>query len=119
MQGNGASRARILISDDNVDFKESTAEILELAGYQVDQAINREDAARRLNDEHFDLFLLDLGVDRGGLGVLDRAPHLPVVVALSGAEGELEDPRISSFLAKPVSPVRLLAELSRCLGQVE
>lgn len=117
--GEDARRARILIADDNVEFRQSTAEILELSHYDVVEATSRADAAARLNEECFDLLLLDLGIDRGGLEVLEGRTRLPVVLAISGMEDDPADERIAAFLTKPLSPVRLLAEVARSLGTAE
>jgi CheY-like chemotaxis protein len=118
-QGDGASRARILITDDNAEFRGSAADILELNGYEVVEAATRDEAVERLHTEAFDLLVLDLGVDRGGLEVLDRVLVLPPVLAVSAMSDEPVDPRITAFLTKPAPPVRLLQEIAGCLGQEE
>ncbi len=109
-------RGTILVVDDNVAFRESTAEILELAGYEVVQAVDREDAVARLRPGNFDILLLDLGVDLGGLEVLDQAGSVPAVIVVSGVGQAEPDPRVSAFLSKPLDPRRLLSEVGRYMG---
>ena len=108
----GSAQARILIVDDNVEFRESAADILELAGYEDVHAVGREEAVERLHREPVDLLLLDLGLDRAGLGILEGVRPVPIVVAISGLDEEPGDPRITTFLTKPIDPERLLAEVS-------
>lgn len=109
--------ARILVVDDNVDVRESTAEILELEGYQVSQAADQDDAARQIGLSTFDLVVLDLGLDRAGLALLDRVASLPTVLAVSGQGDRPGDPRIASFLSKPFSPLHLLETIAGCLAR--
>ena len=110
-------RLRILVVDDNEGVRESTADILEAAGYEAIQAVDRAHAVGKLQHDGIDLMVVDLGVDRSGLRLLDVAERLPVVIATSGADEPVSDPRITVFLSKPVSPDRLLEEIARCLGR--
>jgi len=50
----------ILVVDDNVDVRESLAEVLELAGYSVETAENGRVALDMLEAQPADLVLLDL-----------------------------------------------------------
>ena len=107
--------ARILVMDDNESVRQSTAEILVLAGYEVGQASGPDEVLDRLAGERVDLLVLDLGVDRGGLRVLDEATELPTVIVTSGTDYEFSDPRVCAFLSKPFAPDLLLSEVARCL----
>ncbi|HMK63800.1 MAG TPA: response regulator [Acidimicrobiales bacterium] len=105
----------ILVVDDNESVRQSTAEILALAGYQVSQASGPDEVLDRLSGEHIDVVLLDLGVDRIGLRVLDEAMRLPIVILTSGIDQEFSDPRVCAFVPKPFAPDLLMAVVARCL----
>ena len=51
---------RILIVDDDADFREATELILSGEGYEVSQAANGRECMARLESEHVDLILLDV-----------------------------------------------------------
>lgn len=113
----------ILVVDDNPAVRESTAEILRVAGYAVETATNADQAVAALEEGDIDLALLDLGLpDSAGLHVLDRVRVVPPVIAVSGTylgdadidPGDIH-PRVTSFMRKPVMPQRLLAEVDRLL----
>ncbi len=113
----GVRGAEILVVDDSIDVRESTAEILELEGYLVGQAADQDGALRLLEHGHFDVLILDLGLDRVGLGLLDRLEELPVVVAVSSRDDQPEDERIAAFVSKPFAPQLLLRTVAGCLAR--
>ncbi|MEO6407382.1 MAG: response regulator [Burkholderiaceae bacterium] len=107
--------ARILLVEDNDDARETTAQMLREAGYQVAEAENGEAALTRLRVEQPDLVVLDLGMPgKDGFQVaveIRAAPalrHLPLI-ALSGY-GQERDRAASAqagfddHLVKPVLP---------------
>jgi CheY-like chemotaxis protein len=86
-------------------------------GYDVDTATNGEDALHLVENNRFDLVLLDEQMP--GLGGLDTlsslkaaAPSLPVVmVTKNEAESLMEEAigrQISDYLTKPVNPTQVL-----------
>jgi CheY-like chemotaxis protein len=54
---------RILIVDDDADFREATGLILAGAGYEVSHAANGREARQKLGKETIDLVLLDVMMD--------------------------------------------------------
>ncbi len=54
------SLLRVLIVDDETDFTESMAVVLESRGYHCVVAVTGEDAIRRFRDEDFDIAFMDL-----------------------------------------------------------
>src|SRR5205814_7714825 len=75
----------ILISDDELEIRESLQTLLELENYKAEGAETAEAGLARLATTPYDLILLDIGLpDRNGLEVLeeirDRDPSLPVIV---------------------------------------
>jgi len=102
--------------DNNESLRESTAEILALAGYEVSQASGPDQALDQLGGGNIDLLLLDLGLEGQGLQVLEDATNLPIVIGTSGSKREFSDPRVCAFLPKPFAPDLLLAEVVRWLS---
>ena len=115
--------SRLLVVDDDQTFRRSTAELLRDDGYRVDVAGDGAEAGRRLEDEAYDLVLMDLrmpGLD--GTRVVEvlrrRGVRTPVLM-VSGygtIESAVESLHIGAddFLTKPVDP----EELSRKVAQL-
>jgi CheY-like chemotaxis protein len=56
-------RAKILVVDDDADYREAMTTILESASYGVVTAANIEEATRRILEDRPDLILLDIMMD--------------------------------------------------------
>jgi len=118
-------RCRVLVVDDEAQVRRSTAQLLELEGYQVEQAASGEEALQRFErGEAYSVVILDVvlpglsGVETfarlrqlrpaqpvviySGYGVHDRAADL----ARSGAV----------FLGKPFTLDELLARVDQARG---
>jgi two-component system response regulator PhoP len=54
------SKATILVADDNVKYRESLRQLLELEGYQAIEAASQKEVREQLDKERPDLALLDL-----------------------------------------------------------
>jgi DNA-binding response OmpR family regulator len=52
--------SKIFIVDDNQDFAESLADILELEGYQVELAFDGETAIKKFREQNFDITFMDV-----------------------------------------------------------
>lgn len=118
--------ARILVVDDDEAVRESTADILQTAGYVVHQAADVDDALHELAIDDVQLLILDLGLTTHlggepgstGLDLLDQVPEPPPVILVSGSGiPPAADPRLGAFLPKPVAPRRLLDEVERLLSR--
>jgi two-component system, NtrC family, response regulator HydG len=55
-------KLQILVVDDDRDFSESLADILELQGYEVQIAYSGEDAVRKLKEYNFDITFMDMNL---------------------------------------------------------
>lgn len=111
-------RKRILIVDDDAAVGEALRRVLAATGYEVVWIADGEAGVSRLQQEPFDLLLLDLNLPKvSGFDILDlvgeRYPCLPVLIltgqlehcepgALSGADVLLEKPPDVTLLLKTV-----------------
>ena len=122
-------RGRILVADDEPHIRRILVTLLEVAGFQVDQA---EDGTQALDflvgDTSFQIALLDIMMPGyTGLEVLQKVralPHrkdLPVVILT--AKGQDADREAafrlgaSDFVTKPFSPKKLLVRIDQLLAQ--
>jgi CheY-like chemotaxis protein len=116
------ARARILIVEDDSEMRRLFAIGLNQRGFEVKLAANGAEAVERIASEQPDVVLLDwLMPLMGGGDVLDRVSlssderRIPIIV-ISGQPApppNLLDPRIQSWLTKPVSIDDLVAEIGR------
>jgi len=99
---------RILIVDDDIVALIVIKHMLEAIGLEVTQAANVRAAETLLDEEHFDLAIVDyLMPDATGLDLLDHTEGIPFIL-LSGVidRDDISDPRlsrVSTHLTKPVS----------------
>jgi CheY-like chemotaxis protein len=114
-----ASRAKVLIVEDNSDVRRLYAIGLNQRGYEVKLAANGAEAVERISVEKPDVVLLDwlMPLMDGGevLRKLSENGNRSVpVIVISGqpAPDEL-DPRILCWLTKPVSIDELVTEIQR------
>ena len=119
-------KGKILVVDDEETTRRSLADILRLEGLQVKTAAYGEAAVEALQQETFDLILLDLkmpGMD--GLDVLRIASKLAsdTQVILLTAHGSLESAiaalRLGAhdYLLKPASPTQIIRSVNSGLAR--
>jgi DNA-binding response OmpR family regulator len=80
---------RILVIDDEVAIRRALRTVLELAGYEVREARNGEDAIRLWREEESDLVITDIHMpDKNGIETILElralSPDLPII-AVSGS----------------------------------
>src|ERR1700751_5906588 len=111
----------ILVIDDEAEIREGLELLLTSEGYSVSLAETGESGLARLEQEPYDLLLLDVNLpDRNGLDLLrdirQRDPHLPVV--LITAYGSIDMARqafksgAQDYITKPWSNDELLAQIA-------
>jgi len=111
----------ILVIDDEAEIREGLELLLSSEGYAVTSAETGEAGIARLEQEPFDLLLLDVSLPgRSGLDLLrdirQRDPHLPVV--LITAYGSIDMARqafksgAQDYITKPWSNDELLAQIA-------
>ena len=112
--------ARILIVDDEEIARITLGDILRLEGYSVRAVGSGDDAVTVLQQESFDVMVLDLRMPgMGGLDVLrvvvDHLPDLQVIVLT--AHGSMDTAiqalrfRVHDYLLKPVTPPQILTSI--------
>lgn len=126
------TKKRILIVDDDVDFVQSTKDLLEAYGYEVTTAHNGTDGLRKAIAEHPNLMILDvmMATNTEGFEVARRIPETPElrnlpVVMVTGVAREMKlgfkfEPDatwlpVDRLLEKPVEPTRLLSTIEKLL----
>ncbi|MEJ7932248.1 ATP-binding protein [Ramlibacter sp. AN1015] len=119
-----ASARRILVVDDNVDAASTVADLLALAGNEVEVAHDGRAAVERTSTFRPDIVLLDIGLpDISGYEAARQIRKLegvrqPTLIALTGWGqqqdiDEAADAGFDQHWTKPVDPARLLALGSR------
>jgi two-component system chemotaxis sensor kinase CheA len=119
---------RILVVDDSLVTRDLERSILESAGYQVDTAVDGEDALARLHTHRYDLVVADVDMPRlDGLGLIARmraTPHLAdvpaIIVSSRAAPADLQrglEAGAQAYLVKStLQPGALLEAVERLLG---
>lgn len=119
-------QSRLLVADDDPMNREVLSMRLEFEGYEVDTAEDGEDALRKLEEQKFDLVLLDLVMPvMEGDEVLKRMKadqtlrEIPVIM-ISGLEdldtvARCIELGADDYLQKPYKPVLLRARINACL----
>src|SRR6478672_5196664 len=117
------ARPRVLIVDDDVDIRLLVRELLERAGYTVDEAENGRGALRHLFSNPPALVILDVTMpDLDGYQTLERIRDLSdvPVIMLTARTQELEKVRglsagADDYVAKPFGRQELLARVQALL----
>lgn len=109
--------ARILIVDDEPSITEFVSYAMQKEGYQTEIASDGEEALRKIEEQHFDLFILDImlpGIDGYELCRRIRAKMSTPILFLSARDTELNkvvglELGADDYLAKPFGVRELLA----------
>ncbi len=123
--------ARILIVDDDADFREFVRIVLESHGYEVCEAANVPAGLELMRDARPSLVLLDamISYELAGVSALravrgdPRLARIPLIMvsAVLSADADRFLPAeqralVDRFLSKPVSPDELVAEVAGLLA---
>ena len=108
---------RILIVDDEPSITEFVSYAMQKEGYQTEIASDGEEALRKIEQQHFDLFILDImlpGIDGYELCRRIRAKMSTPILFLSARDTELNkvvglELGADDYLAKPFGVRELLA----------
>jgi CheY-like chemotaxis protein len=124
MAGSLPQAPLILLVDDFKDAREMYAELLQLSGFRVAEAVDGEEALRKANDLVPDVILMDLslpGLDgREATRRLKASPRtaaIPVAI-ISGMPGDTaRGTGADGWMTKPCAPEALVAEIERLLAR--
>ncbi|HCV42408.1 MAG TPA: two-component system response regulator [Bacteroidetes bacterium] len=114
--------SRILIVDDNDDFRFMLATALQNHGYLVTEAADGEEALTKLKTTNNDMAIVDLDMPKlNGLAlskkVKDAAPDFPIIMVTGYAQfysaAEILSVGVDAFLQKPVPMEKLLDVINR------
>ena len=121
-----ATSPRILVIDDEAGIRESLEVLLTLEGYTIEMAVDGEAGLRMLEQNNYDLTLLDLALPgQTGLEllplILERYPDLPVVMitAYGTVDNVVEAIRAGAenFVQKPWDNEKLLADIRSAIAR--
>jgi two-component system, cell cycle response regulator DivK len=118
----------VLLVEDNEDNRIIYAMALRYAGYAVFEAITGTDGVHQARTKRPDLILMDISVPEldgwEATAILKADPatkHIPVIAvtahALPGDEERSLEAGCDGYLAKPIPPAALLAEVDRRFGR--
>jgi len=119
-----ANKRKILWADDEIELLRSHHLFLGEKGYEVTPVSNGKDAIALIEQEPFDIVLLDEmmpGLD--GLATLEQIkaldPNIPVIMITKNEEEHLMDEaigrRIDDYLTKPVNPSQIFMACKKIL----
>lgn len=119
--------ARILIVDDEPSITEFVSYAMQKEGYQTEIASDGEEALRKIEQHHFDLFILDImlpGIDGYELCRRIRAKMSTPILFLSARDTELNkvvglELGADDYLAKPFGVRELLARTRALLRRTQ
>ncbi len=128
MKAENAAPPRILIVDDLSLIRLYCREVLERAGYEVEQAINGIEAMEKVLGQEFNLLIVDVNMPRmDGFSFLralresaHQAASVPALVMTTEAgQQDREDARAAGanfYLVKPVAEFELLRHVAILTG---
>ena len=113
-------KIRILWTDDEIDLLRPHILFLQEKGYDVETATNGNDAVELIQNNHFDLVLLDENMPGlSGIETLNKIrlinSTIPVVMITKSEEENIMETAIGSkiadYLIKPVNPNQILLSI--------
>jgi len=115
---------RILVVDDDRNLLELIKIRLESAQYEVDSAMNEEDAIEKVRNQAFDIAIIDLHlINKSGITLMEEIhvinPEMPVIIltAYGTIESAVESMKKGaySYLTKPFDARELLLQIEKAL----
>ena len=118
---------RILVIDDAATVRMYHRNLLEEAGYLVDEAMNGVEALEKALQANYDLYLVDVNMPKlDGYGFLrelrsNDIPQAPAIMISTEAAAEDRQRAYAAganfYMAKPMQPEQLLAPVALMLGE--
>lgn len=119
--------ARILLAEDEEILRMLVLDTLEDEGYEIDEAVDGQEAYERLSENDYDLVILDYMMPRmTGLEVVEKTRAVlkkkeMKMMILSAKNQQSDRERMKEagadyFMSKPFSPQQLLETIGEILG---
>lgn len=123
----GGSMVRILLVEDDLSIVENLREFLQKEGYEAEAAMGQREALDKLENEEFDLILLDVSLPDGNGYAVCRAVKakgdIPVIfLTASGDEYSVVtgfDLGADDYIAKPFRPRELISRIKNVLRRYD
>jgi DNA-binding NtrC family response regulator len=125
-ESNGEVHHKILIVDDEAALRETIEALLSLEGYIVDTAATGEAGLEKIDQNAYDLVLLDLALPgKNGIEILalirENHPELPVIMitAFGTVDNVIDAIRggAQNFIQKPWDNEKLLADIRSAIAR--
>ena len=125
----GTTGKKVLLVEDNLHNRRIFARILSHYGYQVVEAVNGVEAVEKTQSLRPDLVLMDLSLPvmdgweaTRKIKMMPELAGIPVVALTAHAMDDDEEKALEAgcdgYLAKPISPKKLVAEVARLLQKL-
>ena len=125
---------KILLIDDDPDFIEINKMILEANGYETDSAGSSSEAMAKLEQNRYDLVVIDLIMEEldSGFSIAynirdsEKTRHLPILMLTSAQEQtgftfeiskDKDWMKVDDFAAKPLKAAELLQRIDKLLNK--
>jgi DNA-binding NtrC family response regulator len=125
-QTSPVSKGKILVIDDELDIREGLELLLSSEGYTVDLAQNGTEGLQKLEQQGYDLALLDLMMpDISGMDVLrevrvrDRETPIFMITAYGSVEAAVDALKLGAndYFSKPWDNEKLIIEIERMIDR--
>ena len=113
---------KILVVDDNDDFRKLLRELLETKGYSILEAVDGQEAIEVMAKEEVNLGIVDLDMPRmNGIEfskkVKSERPNFPIIMVTAYSQfysaGDILASGVDAFLQKPVDLERLMKAIQQ------
>lgn len=123
------AKHKILIVDDDVEFRVAMVKILEKEDYIVESASNGQEASIILDKKRFDLIITDLSMPKkDGMALIEELSQKAVdssviIITAFGDWGTYSEAMgkgiCAAYLDKPVKKEELLEAVNKCLNKTK
>ena len=118
--------ARLLLAEDEAILRMLVTDTLEDEGYELDVAVDGQEALSLIQSRHYDLLILDYMMPKAtGLDVIEQVRRMPErkdvkILMLSAKSQEAEQTKTlqagaDEFMSKPFSPLDLARKVKELL----
>jgi CheY-like chemotaxis protein len=124
----GHRRLSVLVAEDEAPLRWSLSAILEGAGHRVVEAEDGQVALSLLQEQDFDVLVLDLHMPKAdGMAVLRQIPVPPLIVIvysafayfLVDAVRDAVGAKVFRYMQKPVPPLELIAVVNEAAAELD